>query len=91
MKNDQSMAPKEMLMKLDSRNRIALTKVSSNLASVYRVFVENDRIILEPIREIPKEEQWLFAPENKEKLEMLKRGLSQEGAIDWESIKNNYE
>lgn len=42
---------------------------------------ENGEIILEPIVEIPKEEQWLFDPQNKEIVADLKKALKQKGTI----------
>lgn len=69
---------KKVSVKVDSRNRISLTKVCKNLASSFYAYEEESgRIILEPIVEIPAHEAWLFKPENKELLEKLKRGLKQ--------------
>lgn len=81
---------KVRFVKPDSRNRVPLTKATKSLASLYKIYEENGKIILEPVLEIPEEERWLFEPENKEKLEILKRGLSQDGTIDWEIIKKDY-
>jgi hypothetical protein len=72
----------EITLSLDSKNRISLTKllkfkaVSSVIASV----LENGDILLKPMALIPARELWLY--ENKEALESVKRGLSQEGTID---------
>jgi len=72
----------ELTLSLDSKNRISLTKllkfkaVSSVIASV----LENGDILLKPMAAIPARELWLY--ENKEALESVKRGLSQEGTID---------
>jgi hypothetical protein len=72
----------EITLSLDSKNRISLTKllkfkaVSSVIASV----LENGDILLKPMASIPARELWLY--ENKEALESVKRGLSQEGTID---------
>lgn len=69
---------KRVSVKVDSRNRISLTKVSKKLATSFYAYEEEDgRIILEPITEVPAHEAWLFRPENKELLEKLKRGLKQ--------------
>ena len=43
------------------------------------IYKENDRIILEPMVEIPAREVWLY--ENKVALEKVKKGLSQKGTI----------
>ena len=45
--------------------------------SLYKMHSEGEKIILEPVKEIPTEEAWLFDPENKELLDSLKRGLKQ--------------
>jgi len=68
---------KRVSVKVDSRNRISLTKVSKKIASSFYAHEEDGRIILEPIVEIPAREAWLFKPENKEILEKIKRGLKQ--------------
>ena len=69
-------------LKLDSRNRISLTKVSKNLSGMYKVHSSEGRIILEPINDIDKEVEWIFKPENKEILEKIKKGLNQKADID---------
>lgn len=77
---------KKTYVKLDSRNRISLTKVTKALplastATSFYAYVEGNRIILEPYTEIPADEAWLFAPENKQILEQVKEGLKQKGTI----------
>jgi hypothetical protein len=44
-----------------------------------KAYKEDDRIILEPMVEIPAREVWLY--ENKAALEKVKKGLSQKGTI----------
>jgi len=73
---------KKTTVKVDSRNRICLTKLSKKLPSSFSAYIEKGRIILEPLVEVPVEEAWLFAPENKKILERVKRGLKQKGTID---------
>jgi hypothetical protein len=65
---------------VDSRKRISLTKLlpTEKISSV-KAYRENDRIILEPMVEIPAREIWLY--ENKAALEKVKKGLSQKGTI----------
>jgi hypothetical protein len=65
---------------VDSRKRISLTKLlpEGKISSV-RAYREDDRIILEPMVEIPAREAWLFA--NKGALEKVRRGLSQKGTV----------
>jgi hypothetical protein len=65
---------------VDSRKRISLTKLlpEGKISSV-RAYKEDDRIILEPMVEIPAREIWLY--ENKAALKKVKKGLSQKGTI----------
>jgi hypothetical protein len=77
----------EIYLKVDSRNRISLTKLSKKLSALYKARLSNDQIILEPVREIPAEEAWLFMPENKKILAELKKGLKQKATIDLGSFK----
>ena len=65
---------------VDSRKRISLTKLlpTGKISSV-TAYKEEDRIILEPMVEIPAREVWLF--KNKAALEKVNKGLSQEGRI----------
>jgi hypothetical protein len=65
---------------VDSRKRISLTKLlPGKKVSSVRAYKENDRIILEPMVEIPAREVWLY--ENKAALEKVKKGLSQRGIV----------
>lgn len=82
MKLDQT-----VYLKVDSRNRISLTKLSKTLSTLYKARVSNDQIILEPVREVPQEEAWLFLPENKKILVELKKSLKQKAIIDLGSFK----
>lgn len=81
MKNEQ------VYLKVDSRNRISLTKLSKKLSSLYKAYIKEDTIVLEPVKEIPKEEEWLFKPENKEILAHIKKGLAQKAKHDLGSFK----
>lgn len=77
---------KKTYIKLDSRNRISLTKVSKGLplassTTSFCAYVEGNRIILEPYIEIPADEAWLFEPENKDILEQVREGLKQSGTV----------
>ena len=67
-------------LSLDSKKRISLTKLlpAGKISSVM-AHKEDDKIILEPMVEIPAREAWLY--ENSVALEKVKRGLSQKGAI----------
>ena len=72
----------ELTLSLDSKNRISLSKLLKfkAVSSVKASVLENGDIILKPMASIPAREFWLY--ENKEALESVKRGLSQEGTID---------
>ena len=63
-------------IKVDARNRVSLGQLAKGF-SLYKMHSEGEKIILEPVKEIPAEEAWLFDPENKDLLESLKRGLKQ--------------
>ena len=65
---------------VDSRKRISLTRLlpTGKISSV-KAYREDDKIILEPMVEIPAREIWLF--ENKPALERVKKGLLQKGTI----------
>lgn len=80
---------KNVYVKVDSRNRISLTKITGKLAPIYRAYTDNNRIILEPMGEnqIPQEEAWLFDPKNKAILEKIKKSLQQDATIDLGSFK----
>jgi tRNA(Ile)-lysidine synthase TilS/MesJ len=65
---------------VDSRNRISLTKlIPDRKISSVRAYRENDKIILEPMVEIPAREVWLY--ENEAALKKVKAGLSQKGTV----------
>lgn len=73
---------KKTRVKVDSRNRICLTKVAKKLATSYSAYIENNKIVLEPLIEIPAQEAWLFDPENKAILKKIEKALKQEKRID---------
>ena len=81
---------KEILyVKVDSRNRVTIPKkISLGTSHLYKIYEKNGTIILEPVREIPKEEKWLFDPKNKEIVEELKEALKQKATkkIDLDSL-----
>lgn len=82
---------KQIYVKVDERNRIALTKATKNPHKIYKVRAEGETIILEPVIETPKEQHWLLRPENKHLLEKVEESLKQEANIDWDDIKNKYQ
>lgn len=72
---------KTTYVKPDDRNRIVLTKAvpAKQIAQAYKIYVEGNKIILEPV-EIPEAEQWLYKPKNRKLLDELKRRLKEEKA-----------
>ncbi|RJR46431.1 MAG: hypothetical protein C4576_10885 [Desulfobacteraceae bacterium] len=70
----------EITLTVDSKNRISLTKLlpDAKISSV-KAYKEDDRIILEPMVEIPARELWLYR--NKTALKKVRKGLSQEGSV----------
>jgi len=71
---------KAINLSVDSKRRISLTKLlpAANVSSV-RAYVKEDRIILEPMVEIPAREAWLY--QNKTALKKVQTGLSQKGIM----------
>lgn len=72
---------KRVQIKVDSRNRITLTKLAKQLPHAFSAYIQGNKIILEPLVEIPADEAWLFELENKEILEQIREGLKQKGTI----------
>ena len=71
---------KPINLSVDSRKRISPTKLlpAATISSV-RAYVEEDKIILEPMVEIPAREAWLY--QNESALRKVQTGLSQKGTI----------
>ncbi len=66
--SDQNVRP-------DSKGRIALGAFAKGISS-FRIHQEKDgRLILEPFKEIPAREAWLY--KNTEALEMVRTGLAE--------------
>jgi hypothetical protein len=72
----------ELTLTLDSKKRISLARLLKfkRVNSVNASVLENGDILLKPMSSIPARELGVFG--NKDALESLKRGLSQEGTID---------
>jgi hypothetical protein len=69
-------------VKIDSRNRITIPKkLSKGMSPLYEIYEKDGKIILEPVQEIPKEEQWLFDPKNKAIVDELKAALKEKAHI----------
>ncbi len=78
--NNKGSEMEKIKLTVDSRKRISLTKLlpSGNISSV-KAYKEDDKIILQPMVEIPAREVWLY--EDRAALERVKKGLSQKGMI----------
>jgi len=81
------MKSESFFLKVDSRARISLKKVTKELSTYYKAYEVNGKIILEPIEEKEDVEAWLFKPENKKILKEVKEALKQKGTIKRESFK----
>ena len=69
-----------MTLTLDSRKRITLGKILPDpRTSSVKAYIKDDKIILEPLVEIPARELWLY--QNKKALHRVKQGLSQKGSV----------
>lgn len=69
-------------VKIDSRNRITIPKtMAQELSQIYKIYKKGESLILEPIKEVPQEERWLFDPKNKELVQELKNALKQKAHI----------
>lgn|GEM_PF-576755 len=75
MKRNQE--KKEVSLPLDSRNRICLSPFLTKEAGVtsYRAHREGEKIILEPMTEVPTREAWLY--QNPEAISSLLEGIKQ--------------
>ena len=73
------MKKETIYVKIDSRNRLTIPKGISHgkkgLPHLYKIYEKDGKIILEPVKEVPKEEQWLFDPKNKAIVDELKKAL----------------
>ena len=72
----------ELRLNLDARKRVTLAKFLPNIdIHTVRAYTEGNKIIIEPLAEIPAHELWLY--QNPEVLASLQRGIQQakEGKI----------
>lgn len=80
---------KSLYLKTDSKNRILLTKATKKVAPIYKVYLEGNKIILEPIEDKPQETHWLLKPENKHILKELEESLKDKERFDLGSFKKH--
>ena len=76
------MEKKPIKVNLDNRNRVPLTKMLEGCeAKTFKIYWEEDRLILEPLVEIPERELWVY--KNKDVLGAMERGLedAKEGRV----------
>lgn len=86
------MKKENIYVKSDSRNRITIPKeISNDNSHLYRIYKKNNTIILEPVQEISKDEQWLFDPKNKAIVTELKKALNEKAdkTIDLNALLNS--
>lgn len=68
----------EIRLTLDARKRVSLLKLlPSYEVSSYKAYTEGDKIILEPMAEIPAHELWLY--KNPKALKTVQEGLKKKG------------
>ncbi len=77
---------KTINLALDSRKRVSLNKLLPDLpVSSVKAYVDGDKIVLEPMVEVPAREAWLF--HNEKALNKVKTGLSEQGTVKRGSFK----
>lgn len=66
----------ELRLMLDARKRVSLAKLLPDYeVSSFRAYTEGDKIILEPMAEIPAHELWLY--KNPQAMKDIQEGLQQ--------------
>lgn len=66
----------EMRLNLDARKRVTLAKLLPDIeVHAVRAYTEGNKIILEPLAEIPANELWLH--QNPKAIESLQKGIEQ--------------
>lgn len=75
-KQPQEHHENELRLTLDARKRISLAKLLPDYeVCSFRAYTEGDKIILEPMAEIPARELWLY--KNPQALKEVQEGLQQ--------------
>lgn len=77
-KYSRKRSAKELRLTLDARKRISLAKLLPEYeVSSFKAYSDGDKIILEPMAEIPAHEVWLH--KNPSTLKTVKEGLKKKG------------
>ncbi len=84
------MKKEQTIVKVDSKNRITIPKkLSDNIGKLFNIYLQKDKIILEPLHAIPQDEAWLFQAKNKEILKDLKKSLKQTERVNLGSFEKH--
>ena len=80
-KQTQKHHENELRLTLDARNRISLAKLLPDYeVCSFKAYTEGNKIILEPMAEIPAHELWLH--KNPDALKTVQKGLKKKGKHD---------
>lgn len=72
---------KTVNLSVDSRKRVSLNKLLPDLpVNSVRAYLQDDKIIIEPMVEIPAREAWLY--QNEKALNKVETGLSEKATIN---------
>jgi bifunctional DNA-binding transcriptional regulator/antitoxin component of YhaV-PrlF toxin-antitoxin module len=86
------MKKEKIYVKVDSRNRLTIPKEISHKkgksSHLYTICEKDGKIILEPVKEIPERERWLFDPKNRAIVDRLKKAIKQKATheIDLDAL-----
>lgn len=79
----------EQRLVLDARKRISLAKLLPDYeVCSFKAYTEGDKIILEPMAEIPAHELWLY--KNPKAYEAVQRGLDQAEKGEIQKIRKDF-
>ncbi len=86
----QSHHENEIRLTLDGRNRVNLSKLLPNYeVSSFKAYVEDDKIILEAMAEMPAHELWLY--KNPKHYQAVQQGLDQAEAGKVKKLKRDFQ
>jgi hypothetical protein len=79
----------EQRLTLDARKRVSLAKLLPDCdVSSFKAYIEEGRIILEPMAEIPANELWIY--KNPKTYQSIQRGLEQVKAGKIKKLKRDF-